>query len=108
LRAGWGAGKGRCLTLSRSRWQIEHYCQRAKDDLGFDHFEGRSWTGFNHHLVLSALAYLFILTIHARAKKTSGVTWEQTLRAIRPWLVRSTGYGFCCGSKFDEVVVEIT
>ena len=61
--------KARCLRLSRSRWQIEHYFQRAKDDLGFDHFEGRSWTGFHHHLVLSALAYLFILTIHARAKK---------------------------------------
>jgi SRSO17 transposase len=61
--------KARCLTLSRSRWHIEQYFQRAKDDLGLDHFEGRSWTGFHHHLVLSALAYLFILTIHARAKK---------------------------------------
>jgi SRSO17 transposase len=61
--------KARCLMLSRSRWQIEHYFQCAKDDLGFDHFEGRSWTGFHHHLVLSALAYLFILTLHARAKK---------------------------------------
>ena len=61
--------KARCLTLSRSRWHIEQYFQRAKDDLGFDHFEGRSWNGFHHHLVLSALAYLFILTIHARAKK---------------------------------------
>lgn len=61
--------KARCLTLSRSRWHIEQYFQRAKDDLGLDHFEGRSWTGFHHHLVLSALAYLFILTVHARAKK---------------------------------------
>lgn len=61
--------KARALTLSRSRWHIEQYFQRAKDDLGLDHFEGRSWTGFHHHLVLSALAYLFILTVHARAKK---------------------------------------
>ncbi len=61
--------KARCLRLSRSRWHIEQYFQRAKDDLGLDHFEGRSWTGFHHHLVLSALAYLFILTVHARAKK---------------------------------------
>lgn len=61
--------KARLLTLSRSRWQIEHYLQRAKHDLSFDHFEGRSWTEFHHHLVLSALAYLFILTVRARAKK---------------------------------------
>lgn len=61
--------KARCLKLSRSRWHIEQYFQRAKDDLGLDHFEGRSWTGFHHHLVLSALAYLFILSMHLRAKK---------------------------------------
>jgi len=61
--------KPRCLQLSRSRWHIEQYFQRSKDDLGLDHFEGRSWTGFHHHLVLSALAYLFILTVYAAAKK---------------------------------------
>jgi hypothetical protein len=25
--------------------------QRSKDDLGLDHFEGRSWRGFHHHTV---------------------------------------------------------
>jgi hypothetical protein len=94
--------------LSRSRWPIEQYFQRAKNDRGFDHFEDRSWTGFHHHLVLSALAYLFILTVHARAKKTSGVTWGRTLRAIQPSLVRSTGFYFCCGSKFEDGVGGLT
>ncbi len=61
--------KARCLRLSRSRWHVEQYFQRAKDDLGLDHFEGRSWRGFHHHLVLSALAYLFILTVYLRRKK---------------------------------------
>jgi SRSO17 transposase len=61
--------KARCLTLSRSRWHIEQYFQRAKDDLGLDHFEGRSWRGFHHHLALSAVAYLFILVVYLRAKK---------------------------------------
>jgi SRSO17 transposase len=58
-----------CLRLSRSRWQIEQSFQRSKDDLGLDHYEGRSWRGFHHHLVLSALAYLFILTEFQRTKK---------------------------------------
>lgn len=58
-----------CLRLSRSRWQIEQYFQRSKDDLGLDHYEGRFWNGFHHHLVLSALAYLFILTEFQRSKK---------------------------------------
>lgn len=59
----------RCLTLSRSRWQIEQYYRRSKDNLGLDHFEGRSWRGFHHHLVLSAVAYLFVLTLYLRHKK---------------------------------------
>jgi len=59
----------RCLRLSRSRWQIEQYFQRSKDDLGLDHYEGRSWRGFHHHLVLSAIAYLFVSAMFARSKK---------------------------------------
>ncbi len=59
----------KCLRLSRSRWHIEQYFQRGKSDLGLDHYEGRGWRGFHHHLVLSALAYLFILALHQREKK---------------------------------------
>ena len=61
--------RARCLTLSRSRWQVEQYYRRSKDNLGLDHFEGRSWRGFHHHLVLSSVAYLFVLTLYLRHKK---------------------------------------
>jgi SRSO17 transposase len=61
--------RARCLQLSRSRWNIEQYFQRAKDDLGLDHFEGRSWRGFHHHLVMAVLAYLFVVVVYLRAKK---------------------------------------
>jgi SRSO17 transposase len=61
--------RARCLRLSRSRWQIEQFFQRAKTDLGLDHFEGRSWRGFHHHLVLCVIAYLFILMVYLRSKK---------------------------------------
>ncbi len=61
--------RARCLTLSRSRWHIEQYYRRSKDDLGLDHFEGRSWRGFHHHMVLSAVAYLFVLAVYQRSKK---------------------------------------
>lgn len=61
--------KARCLRLSRSRFQIEQYFQRDKDDLGLDHFEGRSWRGFHHHLVLAAVAYIFVLLVYLESKK---------------------------------------
>jgi SRSO17 transposase len=59
----------RILRLSRSRWNIEQYFQRAKDDLGLDHYEGRSWRGFHHHLVMAVLAYLFVVVVFLEAKK---------------------------------------
>jgi SRSO17 transposase len=61
--------KARILRLSRSRWNIEQYFQRGKTDLGLDHYEGRSWRGFHHHLVLAVLAYLFVTVVYLRAKK---------------------------------------
>lgn len=61
--------KGRSLRLSRGRWPIEQYFQRGKDDLGLDHYEGRSWRGFHHHLVMSAIAYLFVVLDYLHAKK---------------------------------------
>jgi len=61
--------KGRALRLSRGRWPIEQYFQRGKDDLGLDHYEGRSWRGFHHHLTMSAIAYLFVVVDYLHAKK---------------------------------------
>jgi SRSO17 transposase len=61
--------KGRCLRLSRGRWPIEQYFQRGKDVLGLNHYEGRSWRGFHHHLVMAAVAYLFVVMDYLRAKK---------------------------------------
>jgi SRSO17 transposase len=59
----------RCLRLSRGRFPIEQFFQRDKTDLGLDHYEGRSWPGFHHHLVLAAVAYLFVTVIYLRSKK---------------------------------------
>lgn len=61
----------RCLRLSRGRFAVEQFFQRDKSDLGLDHYEGRSWRGFHHHLVLAAVAYLFVTVIYLRSKKNS-------------------------------------
>jgi SRSO17 transposase len=63
--------KNRCLQLSRGRCAIEQFFQRDKTDLGLDQYEGRSWRGFHHHLVLAALAYLFVSAVYLRSKKNS-------------------------------------
>jgi SRSO17 transposase len=50
------------------RWTIEECFQRAKDDLGLDHCEARSWHGWNRHmsLVMAALAFLSRLSAQLR------------------------------------------
>jgi len=48
------------VQLAHQRWAIEQQYQELKDELGFDHFEGRSWPGWQRHAVLTALAYTFL------------------------------------------------
>jgi hypothetical protein len=57
---------------------------------------------------MSAIAYLFILTIYLEAKKTSGLTLEKILEAIRPWLLRSTGHCPYCHATFPEKIDDTT
>jgi SRSO17 transposase len=42
------------------RWPVEQGYQQMKEELGLDHFEGRSWHGFHRHAVLVMLAYGFL------------------------------------------------
>ena len=48
------------VALTHGRWPIEQQYREFKDDLGLDHFEGRSYLGWNHHAVLAALTFTFI------------------------------------------------
>src|ERR671916_525518 len=47
----------RAVRLWRSRWPVEQGYQQMREELGLDHFEGRSWRGFHHHVALVVLAY---------------------------------------------------
>jgi SRSO17 transposase len=46
--------------LAHQRWAIEQQYQELKDELGFDHFEGRSLPGWQRHAALIAVAYTFL------------------------------------------------
>ncbi len=48
------------VQLAHQRWAIEQQYQELKDELGLDHFEGRSLPGWERHVVLTALAYSFL------------------------------------------------
>lgn len=78
------AGLRRLVRLAKGRWRIELDYRELKEEVGLDHFEGRSWTGWHHHVTLASLAYAFLLLETQRGKKnddTDDLTPDQAAAA---------------------------
>jgi SRSO17 transposase len=48
------------VRLGKLRWRIEQDYRELKGALGLDHFEGRSWAGWHHHVTLVSVAHGFL------------------------------------------------
>ncbi len=62
----------------KARWVCEQAHQQMKEELGLDHFEGRSWQGLHRHALMIMIAYAFLqhrrLSQSDRGKKKSRQT----------------------------------
>src|SRR6266487_1621790 len=62
----------------KARWVCEQAQQQVKEELGLDHFEGRSWQGLHRHALMTMIAYAFLqhrrLTKVRREKKSHRTT----------------------------------
>jgi SRSO17 transposase len=56
------------VSAIKARWSCEQMHQQMKEELGLDHFEGRSWYGVHHHAVLAMIAFAFLQQLRLRAK----------------------------------------
>ena len=54
----------------KARWVCEQAHQQLKEELGLDHFEGRSWTGLHRHALMTMIAYAFLQS--RRLKEAGG------------------------------------
>lgn len=70
------------VTLVRSRWPIEQQYRELKDELGIDHFEGRTYRGWAHHTVLTAIAFTFLQLERMRSDDER----RPTLPHVRLWV----------------------
>lgn len=70
----------RLVTLAHQRWAIEQQYQELQSELGFDHFEGRTYPGWQHHVVLTAVAHGYIQRERMR-RGAAGLTFP-AVRAI--------------------------
>ena len=64
-----GTGLRTLVRVAKGRWWVEQSYQQMKEELGLDHFEGRSWRGFHHHVTLVLLAYAFLSSLRPPAGK---------------------------------------
>jgi SRSO17 transposase len=68
----------------KARWICEQAHQQMKEELGLDHFEGRSWTGLHRHALMTMIAYAFLQSRRLKAagrKKKSRWTATTTEHA---------------------------
>jgi SRSO17 transposase len=68
----------RLAAAIKARWICEQAHQQLKEELGLDHFEGRSWTGLHRHCLMAMIAFAFLqsrrLTAAGRKKKSRGTS----------------------------------
>jgi SRSO17 transposase len=48
------------VRAAKQRWRIEHDYRALKTGLGLDHYVGRKWAGWHHHVTLVAAAHGFL------------------------------------------------
>ena len=70
--------------LIKARWVCERLHQQLKDELGLDHFEGRSWRGLHHHALLCLLALAFLQHLRLGGKKRRDRARARTAARAEP------------------------
>lgn len=79
----------------KARWVCEQAHQQLKEELGLDHFEGRSWQGLHRHALMSMLAFAFLqarrLKAAGRKKRSPSPPPQPTLPAIRQAILTQLG-----------------
>jgi SRSO17 transposase len=69
------------VRILKQRWRTERFYEDMKGELGLDHFEGRSWRGWNHHVTLALCCYAFVVAEQLRhfSLTTRGARWDDPL-----------------------------
>ena len=68
----------------KARWSCEQGHQQMKEELGLDHFEGRSWAGLHHHALLTMIAFAFLQHLRLAQSRPRGETITRPATAAEP------------------------
>lgn len=56
----------------KAHWVFEQAHQQLKEELGLDHFEGRSWTGLHRHALMSCIACTYLQNLRLAEPRRTG------------------------------------
>jgi SRSO17 transposase len=54
------------VRITKERWRTERVYEDLKGELGLDHYEGRSFRGWHHHVTVVLCCYAFVLSERLR------------------------------------------
>jgi SRSO17 transposase len=81
----------RVAATVKARWICELAHQQLKEELGLDHFEGRSWHGLHRHALMTMIAYAFLqhrrIAKAGRKKRINGPPPQPSRPAVRHAIV---------------------
>jgi SRSO17 transposase len=77
------------VRVAGSRWTIESGFEEAKGEVGLDHYEVRSWTGWHRHITLALWAYALLVVMRAGT-----IAVEALKKSLPPAQERSPLAGF--------------
>lgn len=83
----WGVDEAsleELVSWAQLRWTVERFHQDIKQELGADEYQGRTWTGFHHHLAVVMVAHAFVASQRLRTgtDRTRLASFETVVRLI--------------------------
>lgn len=81
---------------AKHRWRVERDYQDAKQEVGLDQYEGRRWTGLNHHLTICMAAMTYLVASRALFPLTAKPSLAEVRRQLQDHLRSLLGHCPLC------------
>jgi len=91
------------VRITHERWAVEMQYRDLKQEVALDHFEGRTYPGLARHLVLTALAYIFLQIERRRSRTTTLPSLNAVRRSVTEIVVAML---FACRERFAKMVAN--
>ena len=87
------------VRIAGMRWTLEAGFEAAKGEVGLDHYEVRSWTGWHRHITLAMLAHAYLTVVRRAAEGRGQHPARDESAAVHRSQSAALGSGISFGSQ---------